>query len=296
MKTIAALAVVALMQSAATPQAAVDELLDTDRRFAAEASQSTVIPALTSMFAEDVVMPVGMPSPGFARGKAQAMAALEANPDNRTSRLTWTPVRGGISADGQHGFTFGYMTLTSDGGKSAWAKYVAYWVKQPAGWRVSVYRRVPVDSAPAAIDALPPAVPTRIVPVTSDRTAVARYQASLEAAEKAFSDEAQRIGLGPAFAKYGSADAMNVGPRTSATFVLGAAEIARSVGAGSEGRPSPVSWAADGGSLVASSGDLGVTFGYIRQNTPPPGRPAAVPFFTIWRRADPAQSWRYVAE
>ncbi|MDP2955346.1 MAG: hypothetical protein Q8N53_02905 [Longimicrobiales bacterium] len=60
---------------------------------------------------------------------------------------------------------------------------------------------------------------------------------------------------------------------------------------------SAVSWGADW-VLVASSGDLGVTFGWIRLNQPladgtlPPARP----FFTIWRRAGPTEPWRYIAE
>jgi ketosteroid isomerase-like protein len=291
-----AIVVLAVLQGADSPQKAVDELLAADRLFAAQATTTTAIPALTAMFAEDVVMPISVPSPGFARGKAQAVEALKATADNAQGRLQWAPIRGGISADGRHGFTFGYMTLTPDQGKPVAIKYVAYWVKGSAGWRVAVYKRVPADQAPATRDVLPPAIPERlIVPVTDSATA-ARHKASLEAAEKAFSDEAQTIGLGPAFAKHGSADAVNVGPRTSPTFVISAAEIGKSVGAGSEGKPSPVSWAADEGSIVASSGDLGVTFGFIRQNTPPPGRPAAVPFITIWRRPDPGQPWRYVAE
>jgi hypothetical protein len=120
---------------------------------------------------------------------------------------------------------------------------------------------------------------------------------SLEAAERAFSDEAQKIGLGPAFAKHGSSDAVNVGPRTSPTFVVSAAEIGKSIGAGAPVPTSPVKWAPDEGSIVASSGDLGVTFGYIRQNDPPQkGQTAPVPFITVWRRASPTAPWRYIAE
>jgi ketosteroid isomerase-like protein len=298
MKSIVSLALlVAVIQSAATPESAVNELLETDRRFAAEAANTTAIPAVIAMFADDVVVPSSVPAPGFVRGKAQAAEAMKANPDNREGRIVWAPIRGGISADARHGFTFGYMTLTSVEGKVTPIKYVAYWVKEAAGWRVAVYKRVPADQPPATRDLLPPAVPAQLIAPVTDRDTIARHKASLEAAEKAFSDEAQKVGLGPAFARHGSADAVNVGPRTSPTFVISAAEIGKSVGAGSEGQPSPVSWAADEGAIVASSGDLGVTFGYIRQNTPPPpGRPAAVPFITIWRRADPSQPWRYVAE
>jgi ketosteroid isomerase-like protein len=292
-----AIAAFAVLQNADTPKTAVDELLATDRRFAQRATMTTAIPAVTAMFADDVVMPTSVPVPGFARGKAQAAEALRANADNLQGRLEWAPIRGGVSADGRHGFTFGYMTLTSAEGKVTPVKYVAYWIKEATGWRVAVYKRVLADESPTTRGVLPPALPARLVAPETDRSVIDRYRASLEAAEKAFSDEAQNVGLGPAFAKHGSADAVNVGPRTSPTFVLSAAEIGKSVGAGSEGQPSPVSWAADEGAIVASSGDLGVTFGYIRQNTPPPsGRPAAVPFITIWRRADPSQPWRYVAE
>lgn len=298
MKTTAFLALlIALVQNAASPQGAVDELMAADRHFAEEAAKTTAIPAVTRMFADDVVVPTSVPTPGFARGKAKATEAMKANPDNLQGRLEWTPIRGGVSSDGQHGFTIGYMTLTTAENKTTPMKYVAYWIKEPAGWRVAVYKRVAADQSPSTRDVLAPATPARLVPPVTDPATIARYKVSLEAAEKAFSDEAQKVGLGPAFAKHGSRDAVNVGPRTSPTFVVSAAEIGRSVGAGSEGKPSPVSWAADEGSIVASSGDLGVTFGYIRQNSPPPaGRPAAVPFITIWRRADASQPWLYVAE
>jgi ketosteroid isomerase-like protein len=282
---------------AQTPQAIVDELLAADRAFAAAATRTTVVPALTAMFADDIVMSTPVPKPGFARGKTRATEALKTNPVNAGSRLEWSPLRGGVSADGRHGFTVGYMTLTDPDGKAQPLKYVAYWVKQREGWRVAAYRRTLADQPPSAWEMLAPAVPHALVAPTTDATILTRHKTSLEAAEKAFSDEAQTLGLGPAFAKYGSTDAVNVGPRSAAHFVVSAAEIARSVGAGSEGKPSPVSWAADEGSIVASSGDLGVTFGYIRSNTPPPaGQPGAVPFFTIWRRASPESPWRYVAE
>jgi ketosteroid isomerase-like protein len=280
-----------------TPERVVNELLAADRGFAAAGEKTTVIPALTAMFADDVVMPIVVPKPGFARGKAEVANALKANPDNATGKVSWAPARGGISADGRHGFTFGYMTLTRADGTTQPIKYVAYWVKEPDGWRVAVYRRVPADQPPATHQVMTPALPAQIVAPITDTATVARYKASVEAAEKAFSDEAQKIGLGPAFAKHGSVDAVNVGPRTSPTFVVGAAEIAKSVGAGSEGKPSPVAWAADEGSIVASSGDLGVTLGYIRPNAlPQDGRPSAAPFFTIWRRADATAPWRYIAE
>jgi ketosteroid isomerase-like protein len=287
----------AIVQDARTPDIVVNELLDADRGFAKAAAKRTVVPALSAMFADDVVMPTPAAASGFARGKAQAIEALNRTADNATGRVEWAPIRGGVSADGQHGFTFGYMTLTRSDRTTMPLKYVAYWVRTPEGWRVAVYKRVRAEQPPDSRELMPPALPARLVPPVTDAATVARSRASLEAAERAFSDEAQKIGLGPAFAKHGSADAVNVGPPTSRTFVVSVEAIGRSVGAGSEGKPSPMSWAPDVGAIVASSGDLGVTFGYIRPNAPPPaGQPSAIPFITIWRRANPDSPWRYIAE
>jgi ketosteroid isomerase-like protein len=293
MRILVLLAIAALQQPS-PPQRAVEELLAADRAHAAAAANTTAISALTAMFADDVVMPVGVPKPAFAKGRAHASQALAANPANANAKVDWAPVRGGVSADGHHGFTIGYMTLTDSAGKVQPLKYVAYWVKRQDTWQVAVYKRSLADEPPPSRAMMEPALPPAIVPVTRDVKVIAGHKASLEAAEHAFSDEAQKIGLGAAFAKYGSQDAVNVGPRTSSAFVVGAAAIGKSVGAGSEGKPSPVAWAPDEGSIVASSGDLGVTFGYIRQlGTSADNR---IPFITIWRRTAGTSSWRYVAE
>lgn len=58
-----------------------------------------------------------------------------------------------------------------------------------------------------------------------------------------------------------------------------------------------MSWGPDT-TIIAPSGDFGVTVGYIVQNQPgadgkiPPGRP----FFTIWKRDSPSGKWLYIAE
>ncbi len=94
-----------------TPQAVVDELLAADRRFSAASAQTDLVDGLSAMFAPDVAMPV--PGNGFAVGTAEVVAALRANPENATSRAEWMPVRGGVSADGLQGYTWGYMTCAS---------------------------------------------------------------------------------------------------------------------------------------------------------------------------------------
>src|SRR5690606_17363681 len=114
--------------------------------------------------------------------------------------------------------------------------------------------------------------------------------------ERAFSRDAQAIGLGAAFARYGSEDAVNLG--TGPEFTVGAANIGAQMNPG--GGPeagSPLSWAPERG-IGASSGDLGGTIGWIEPNDPRAdgSQPARIPSFTVWRRSGPEAPWRYVAE
>lgn len=277
------------------PQKAVDELLAADRAFSAESAKADLVAGLSAMFADDVTMPT--PAGKFAEGKASVVEALRANPENAGVRIEWKPVRGGVSADGQHGFTFGYMTWRKADGTAVPLKYLSYWVKGSNGWRVVAYKRGRAAGDVSAQPAMTPALPDRIVKASTDATVVAAHRKSLADAELAFSNEAQTIGIGPAFAKYGSADAVNMGGPNQAAFVVGADAISRQVGSGASTTSSELSWGPDK-VIVASSGDLGVSIGMIRRNTPPadPKQPSAFPFFTVWRRANASAPWRYVAE
>jgi ketosteroid isomerase-like protein len=278
---------------AATPSAAVEELLAADRAFSKASASTDVITGLSAMFADEIVMMV--PRDGFAEGKAKATAALRSNPDNATSRLEWTPIRGGISADGLHGFTFGFMTMHKPDKTEVPMKYLAYWIKKPEGWRVAALKRRPRPAGAVSLEPMAPALPARLVPPSTDAAVLAAAKSSLEKAEKDFSDEAQKIGIGPAFVKWGRADAINMGGPQDAGFVVGSAAIGGSAGpSGQTPEPSPLSWDADK-SFVASSGDLGINFGMIRQNKPVEGR-GPIAFFTIWWRPSASEPWRYIAE
>jgi hypothetical protein len=245
------------------------------------------------MLAPDVVMPV---AGGFAVGKDSVLAVIRSNPANAGAKLGWLPVRVGVSADGRHGFTLGYSTLHGADGSSTPGKYLTYWVKGSDGWRAAVYRRGRASGTPPA-DPLPPALPSKLVALSTDAAAIAKFRQSLDTAERAFSRDAQRIGLGPAFVQYGSADAMNMGGGKRAAFVVGADSIAAVVAEGEPATGSSVSWAPEQGVIVASSGDLGVTIGTIVTNeADSTGAYAKFTFFTVWRRPNPDQPWRYVAE
>lgn len=274
-----------------SPQAALDALLEADRAFAAASRATTVIPALTAMFADDVVVP----GPGgLTRGRAAVAEALTANAANTTGVLDWAPIRGGVSADGTHGFTYGYMSMTQPTGAVVPLKYLAYWVQRDGRWLVAAYKRRPRPAGDVDPTMRPPSLPAQWQAPERAPAVVAAHRESLIAAEQAFSDEAQQVGLTAAFTKYGLPDAMNMGGPDDRTFVFGNDNIGRSVGAGEPPAGSSVHWSADD-ALVASSGDLGVTFGFIRfQKTGDEAARPPIPFFTVWRKVDGV--WRFIAE
>ena len=294
-KCISLLLLAVALSPPQSPRAVADELLAADKAASAASARTTVVPGLTAMFADDVIMQA--PTVGFARGIAAATEALKANADNTAGTLDWAPVRAGVSADGLHGFTFGYMTLRRPDGTTAPLKYLAYWIKRDGRWQVAAYKRRLRPEGEAGLTAMAPSVPEKLVVPSTDPAVRASSVQSLTAAEKAFSDEAQKIGLGAAFTKYGLPDAMNMGGPNDPTFTIGADAIGKAVGAGQPPDSSAVSWSAES-AIVASSGDFGVTFGYIRSNAPAGTTPvpAPIPFFTIWRRAGPTAPWRYIAE
>jgi ketosteroid isomerase-like protein len=289
MKSVLLVSLVAV-SSATAQRSAVDSLLAADRAYSAASAKTDVVSGLTAMFSPKVIMPT--PARQFASGIDKVSEALRANPANAQSKIEWTPIRGGISADGQHGFTFGYMTLYNPDGTESPLKYLAYWVKENGAWKVAAYKRNRRPPGEVSTALMAPSLPARMTPPTKDVAAVAKFSESLAAAEQSFSDEAGVIGLGPAFEKYGSSDAMNMGP--AAAFTFSNVEIAKGVGGPTPNVPSPLVWKSDYSVIVASSGDLGVSIGYIRQKADPAAPPS--PFFTIWRRESPTAPWKYIAE
>lgn len=279
----------AITAGAQPPQKLVDELLSVDRDHAKRAQHLNVVDALGGMFADDVALNA---MGAFHVGRDAALTRLRAVPENVTGRLEWAPIRGAISADGQHGFTYGFMTLVRADSTRLPLKYLAYWVKKPEGWKVAVYRRGARAEGQVSTAMRDPLLPPKIVPVTKDASLVAKYAKEVGDAERNFSALAGKIGLGPAFTQNSAPDAMNMGGGQSPDFLFGPEAIGAGVGAGETG-PSTLTWGPDT-VLVASSGDLGVTIGHI--NAPAQGgQPARrIPFFTVWRKIGAV--WKFVAE
>src|SRR4030095_16922104 len=80
-----------------SPKAAVDELLAVDREHARKALELNVVDAIGGMIDDNVTMSA---AGVFRHGRSDALAQLRSAPENLTGHLEWSPVRGGISADG----------------------------------------------------------------------------------------------------------------------------------------------------------------------------------------------------
>jgi ketosteroid isomerase-like protein len=270
----------------ADPKAAVEELIAADRAFSASASTvDNPIVGIAAMFDEEVIMP----SPkGHAVGRDAVLALFLENPSYKEGKVSWTPVRGGISADGTQGFTYGFLSLTGGDPARRERKYLAYWAKQPEGWRVVAYRQQVREAGQVSNEMFPPSLPAFAAEPIGDEKVIAGHNQSVAAAEKAFSDRAQVVGLKAAFREYGREDAMNM--YGGAGFAYGLDAVTAGF---KDGDPTTIHWGTER-SFAASSGDLGVSIGTIKPNDPKGG--AGFPFFTVWRRDGPDKPWRYVAE
>ena len=275
------------------PAAALSGMVAADRAFAAAAEGALLPDAIGAMLAADAIMPARGDKP-FLRSRDEIIAYLRSNPAASGARIGWFPVRGGIAADGRHGFTAGYVIVTQPDGATQPGKYLASWGRTPDGWRALAYKRAPRPEGAVGTEFRALGMP-KVGAWQSGAGADAL--ASLLATERAFAAKAQVIGVGPAFAEYGHADAINMG--AGAAFTEGAAAIA--AGFDPEAQPGQaIDWGPDF-AIVAASGDLGISFGRIVPKRRPPELAAdaplpASPFFTIWHRDTPASPWRYIAE
>ncbi|MFD1610489.1 hypothetical protein ACFSCW_01585 [Sphingomonas tabacisoli] len=267
---------------AAAAQSAYLDLIAADRGWSEQARGKDLVSALAAMMDKDAVLVSGG-APDLIRGAEAIRARLAAKPENATSAVEWTPLGGGISADGTHGFTYGAMTVRPKDGAPQPLKYLAYWVKRPEGWRVFGYKRLGMKEGLS----LAPGNPILAWGGKRDGDA----GATLKASEGAFSAEAQKIGLRAAFQKWGRPDSINLG--TGEGITIGARAIGEGVGPAEP--VSSVTWAADE-VMVAPSGDMGLSYGLLHVNNPKPDGPRTIPFFTIWARPAPGDPWRYVAE
>ena len=237
------------------PKVAVDDLLAADRAYSDGAQKAAdPVAGISAMFDADVVMP----SPkGHAIGREAVVALFRDNPSYKGGTVSWTPVRGGISADGTQGFTYGFLHLSAGDPARRERKYLAYWIKRPDGWRVAAYRQQVRPAGDVSTQMYPPSLPAFAADPVADTST---HQQSVAAAEKSFSDRAQIVGLKQAFGEFGREDSMNM--YGGAGFAYGLEAVVE--GFKEEG-PAKIHWSTER-SIAASSGDLAVSIGTIRPN------------------------------
>ena len=267
----------------ADPKLAVNELLAADLTFSVEAARAAdPVAGISAMLDNDVVMP----SPkGNAVGREAVTALFRENPSYKEGIVSWAPVRGGISADGTQGFTYGFLTVSGGDSARRDRKYLSYWIKRPEGWRVVAYRQQVRPAGEVSKQMLPPSLPESGAEAAANSSA---HQQSVAAAEKAFSDRAQIVGLKQAFGEFGRPDAMNM--YGGAGFAYGLDAV---VAGFKEEGPAKIHWSTER-SFAAPSGDLAVSIGTIKPNDPK--ETGGFAFFTVWRRDGPDKPWRYIAE
>jgi len=274
-------------QSRAAERAA---LLAADRKFGS-ASAPNAIAGITAQFADSIdFISLGQ----IFHGIAAAREALGRNVDNAKSTITWAPIQGDVSADGKAGYTLGYLTLKLADGKETLGKYVSYWVQENGAWRVLVYKRAGRAASAGPLTEEPAPLKVAMQGVKRSAADSTKFAQELDRAERSFSAEAGKIGLGAAFTKNSAEDAHHVGGPTDAQFRRGPQDIGAGVSAAGEPPLGALTWAPDK-VHVANSGDLGITFGYI--TIAAAGNPSRkVSYLAVWKRDSVAGKWKLAVE
>lgn len=279
---------------AGTPATASDaraQLRQAEQAMSEASAKAGSATGFADFLAEDAVMLV---EGAYALMGRQAIQTwLTAHPPEQDGTPRWEPVRWDVSADGTLGYSVGTVTEDVDGAlRKAVGRYISVWRQQADGqWRVVATVR---NAATA-----PMTPPAGFSPANTEPGAAARTlskDAVLEeakAADRAFSAQSVREGMGQAFTAHAARDAvMLMGDaglyghdaiaRAYAPFTLEQLDL----------RWEPVLGDA------AASGDLAYTVGRaIWTGKDAQGQPRKdfLKYLTVWRRQADGQ-WRYVTD
>lgn len=278
----------AILSSHSAPDLVVrrSELNDAHQRMSAQAT-SDFVGAISGAIAPHGFYGAAVRTTG--KGPAAARAFLERDSLNAKSKAVITVVRLDVSADGNDGYSYGYLDLLRPNGDTLPGAYKSYWRRNVDGqWQVLAFGRGPRERGPTA--ALPHSL----------RPSATRYKAwpardtveawaTLKAAEVAFSDSSA-TSLRTAFMSFAAPDG---GKIEGARYVFGREAIGR----GFENPPpgfAGIAWHAEYGT-VAGSNDLGFNFGPVIRKGAQASPPSAGGFLTIWRR-QPNGEWKWLVD
>lgn len=281
----------ALLAPSSEAEAAHDELLRADLGRADSVTRLGFANGLASNFASDVLyLRGGLP---ILRGKLAARAVMAAESLGTNASVRWQPVRAEASGDFKSGFTYGYAIYGIAQGSAPALRvdrYIAFWRKEAAGWRIAGYAETYGSPPPAMM------LPTVVMDSVVADVAMSPRRGALEgirAADTDFSRDATRFGTGEAFGRYAAQDAQIFsGP---GEFITGPDAITESFGP--PGKKSSLVWHPVEGE-IAASGDLGFTVGNAVFNGERDDGALVVrysKYLTVWKRQRDG-SWRYVVD
>jgi ketosteroid isomerase-like protein len=222
-------------------------------------------------------------------GPAAARAFLERDSLNARSRAVLTIVQLDVSADGNDGYSYGYLDVIRPNGDTLPGSFKAYWRRSANGdWRALAFGRGRREKG--AYSMLPDSLrPTARSYKSWPMRDTAEGWATLQRTETAFSDSSA-TSIKAAFMAFAAPDA---GKIDGARYVFGREAIGR----GFDNPPADfagIAWRAERGT-VSGSNDLGFNFGPVVRRNAPATAPQGGGFFTIWRRQANGE-WRYVVD
>jgi ketosteroid isomerase-like protein len=267
-----------------------DALLRADLGRADSVAKLGIAGGLASNFVSDVIyLRGGLP---IVRGRAAAVAIVAAESLGAVA-VRWQPVRADASADGRSGYSYGYTIYGAASGGAPSIRvdrYIAFWRREGAGWRIAGYAET--YGAPPPALTLPRAATAAVL----RDEAMPRTRGPLEsirAADAAFSALASRVGTGRAFGEFAAENAQIFS--TPGEFITGPSAISATFGPATDN--STLVWHPVTGE-VAQSGDLGFTAGNAEFIGKREGGAPMVhysKYFTVWKRQHDG-SWRYVVD
>jgi ketosteroid isomerase-like protein len=206
--------------------------------------------------------------------------------------VRWQPVRAEVSADGRSGYSYGYTiysSVTNGTPTIRVDRYIGFWRREQAGWRIAGYAET-YGAPPPALS-----LPREAVAAVVRDAPMSRARGPLEqvrGADTAFSALAQRVGTGRAFGVFAAENAQIFS--TPGEFLTGPNEISEAFGPTGDGN---LVWHPVAGE-VSQSGDLGFTVGNAvftgkREDGGPVIRYSK--YLTVWKKQRDG-GWRYVVD
>ena len=262
------------------------ELQAANERLATQLAAGDVIGGISGAIAPEGLYVSAILTLG--KGPAAARTFLQRDTLNPTSRGKWSVVRLDVSADGNDGYSYGYLDVYRANGDTLPGAFKAYWRRDASGnWQALALGRGRREKG--ALTWLPDTLRSK---ATTYRFWPARdsleARASLMATEVAFSDSSA-TSIRAAFMSFAAPDAGKV---SGVGYVFGREAV------GEEFRTPPpgfagIAWHAEWSSVSASH-DLGFNVGPVAQRNAKPGAPGGA-FFTVWRR-QPNGEWKYLVD